>query len=270
MNKTEEHKIKSNARRKALKTILSGVGALAAYNSFPTNWSKPIIEQVFLPAHAATSGAGPLALSNRLWATTLGGDQTSTQIPIIVSGRVTPPGSSLLATIVATPEGGGNEVTLTTLTDANGNYVEWLTITGGPGITRINISSTVEGVDGVALTSIWVTDCRMPGDEVDLRIVLGADSPAEAQIIYEGSVLTHSLQHADISEFVDWTITLADTNGGDHMISIAFDRLVTGAVRIYVTGRVGGFNEGFGLSNKTTGEVYFNSCFSEGTGTITY
>lgn len=44
-------------RRKALKTIVGGVTALAAYNVLPSKWGTPIIEQIFLPAHAATSGA---------------------------------------------------------------------------------------------------------------------------------------------------------------------------------------------------------------------
>lgn len=43
-------------RRKAIKLIATGVTAIAAYNILPTTWNKPIIEQVFLPAHAATSG----------------------------------------------------------------------------------------------------------------------------------------------------------------------------------------------------------------------
>ena len=46
----------NSSRRRAVKTIASGVGALAAYHVLPVNWTKPIIEQVFLPAHAAVSG----------------------------------------------------------------------------------------------------------------------------------------------------------------------------------------------------------------------
>ncbi len=51
-----ENELQSSGRRKAIKNIVVGVGALTAYHVMPTNWSKPIIEQVFLPAHAATSG----------------------------------------------------------------------------------------------------------------------------------------------------------------------------------------------------------------------
>ena len=47
----------SPSRRKAVKTIVGGTAALAAYNVLPAKWGTPIIEQVFLPAHAQTSGS---------------------------------------------------------------------------------------------------------------------------------------------------------------------------------------------------------------------
>lgn len=47
---------KNITRRKAVKAIAGGVSALAAYHTLPVNWSKPVIEQIFLPAHAQTSG----------------------------------------------------------------------------------------------------------------------------------------------------------------------------------------------------------------------
>jgi len=52
----EDITLEDAGRRKAVKTIVGGVTALAAYNVFPSKWGTPIIEQVFLPAHAATSG----------------------------------------------------------------------------------------------------------------------------------------------------------------------------------------------------------------------
>lgn len=48
--------LQSSGRRKAVKTLVSGVVAISAYHALPTKWGAPIIEQVFLPAHAATSG----------------------------------------------------------------------------------------------------------------------------------------------------------------------------------------------------------------------
>lgn len=55
--KNQENKsIKNVSRRNAIKTIVGGVSAIAAYNFLPVQWSKPYVESVFLPAHAATSG----------------------------------------------------------------------------------------------------------------------------------------------------------------------------------------------------------------------
>ena len=45
-------------RRKAVKTIAGGITALAAYHTLPAKWEKPILESIFLPAHAQTSGNG--------------------------------------------------------------------------------------------------------------------------------------------------------------------------------------------------------------------
>lgn len=42
-------------RRKALKTILAGGGAVATSLSLPKQWTRPIVEAVIVPAHAAAS-----------------------------------------------------------------------------------------------------------------------------------------------------------------------------------------------------------------------
>lgn len=49
--KDDEH----NSRRDALKTIALGSGTIATAASLPTSWTKPILNQVMLPAHAQTS-----------------------------------------------------------------------------------------------------------------------------------------------------------------------------------------------------------------------
>ncbi len=47
---------KSNeSRRKLLKSIAAGSGAVVAGKSLPESWSKPIVDSVMLPAHAATT-----------------------------------------------------------------------------------------------------------------------------------------------------------------------------------------------------------------------
>jgi hypothetical protein len=51
---------KSNdSRRKLLKSIAAGSGAIVAGKSLPENWTKPVIDSVVLPAHANTSPEPP-------------------------------------------------------------------------------------------------------------------------------------------------------------------------------------------------------------------
>jgi len=42
-------------RRKLLKSIAAGSGAIIAGKSLPESWSKPVVDSVMLPAHAQTS-----------------------------------------------------------------------------------------------------------------------------------------------------------------------------------------------------------------------
>jgi hypothetical protein len=47
---------KSNdSRRKLLKSIAVGSGAVVAGKSMPESWSKPVVNAVMLPAHAETT-----------------------------------------------------------------------------------------------------------------------------------------------------------------------------------------------------------------------
>ena len=46
----------SESRRKLLKSIAAGRGAIVAGKSLPENWTKPVVDSVLLPAHAQTSG----------------------------------------------------------------------------------------------------------------------------------------------------------------------------------------------------------------------
>ncbi|BHH84820.1 hypothetical protein [Desulforhopalus sp. 52FAK] len=92
--------LENTSRRKAVKTIVGGVTALAAYNMMPAKWGTPIIEQVFLPAHAATSGGSiinNLAVEYRL------GDSTTKNITVKVSGFVNPATAGVPVKIVLTP-----------------------------------------------------------------------------------------------------------------------------------------------------------------------
>ena len=52
---SEKLENKSNARRKLLKGIAAGSGAVIAGKTLPESWSRPVIDSVMLPAHAQTS-----------------------------------------------------------------------------------------------------------------------------------------------------------------------------------------------------------------------
>lgn len=86
------------SRRKAVKTIVGSTAAIAAYNLMPAKWGTPVIESVFLPAHAATSGSGVI---ENLAVQYIQGDETTESVVINISGQVTPPvaGQSVILTI---------------------------------------------------------------------------------------------------------------------------------------------------------------------------
>jgi len=52
-----EDEQKENKRRKLLRSIAAGSGAVIAGRSLPDSWSRPVVDSVMLPAHAQTSGA---------------------------------------------------------------------------------------------------------------------------------------------------------------------------------------------------------------------
>ena len=47
------------SRRKLLKSIAAGSGAIVAGKSLPESWSRPVVDSVMLPAHAQTSTETP-------------------------------------------------------------------------------------------------------------------------------------------------------------------------------------------------------------------
>lgn len=46
---------KKEARRKLLKSIVAGSGAITVGKVLPESWSRPVVDSVMLPAHAQTS-----------------------------------------------------------------------------------------------------------------------------------------------------------------------------------------------------------------------
>lgn len=138
--------VEDPGRRKMVKTIVGGVTAVAAYNLLPAQWDRPYVESVFLPAHAATSGA---SLNDPCTVTIVSGNQSSANVEVRVTGFVTPATGDLPATIVVTPIGAGSAVSANTTTAADGTFTADVTV-AGPGITSVNVVTTVTGADGSA------------------------------------------------------------------------------------------------------------------------
>lgn len=92
---------KSNdSRRKLLKSLAAGSGAVVAGKGIPESWSKPVINSVMLPAHAATTDdtgslpTGTVVCSSLV--VTSGSRCSPGQISFYVSGAVSASdGSSL-------------------------------------------------------------------------------------------------------------------------------------------------------------------------------
>lgn len=142
------------SRRTALRDLLVGAGVLTAYHAMPSKWSQPIIDQIILPAHAATSGS---TLKDPCEVSVTKGTTGSSSVTVRVDGFVTPPTGNLPTAIVATPTGGsGGPVTVNTITAADGTFGALMTIPGGPGITMVTVVTTVTGASGSATCSVEV------------------------------------------------------------------------------------------------------------------
>lgn len=143
------------SRRCAMRKIALGLGVLAGYSVLPESWTSPIIGQIIVPAHAATSGSSlhdPCSVEQR------SGDQKSETITIKVTGFITPPVGNLPVVIVATATGGSNQVVEgRTQTLPDGTFEAYITVGGGPGITSIGVTTTVTGADGTARCSVNIT-----------------------------------------------------------------------------------------------------------------
>jgi hypothetical protein len=152
--------IKSVSRRKVVKQIVGGVSALAAYNMLPARWDKPVIEQIFLPVHAAVSG---ITLSDPCTAELVSGNQETSIDVIRASGFVTPPVGGLDVTIVATPNGGsGGPISVATTTASDGTFSAEITMVGGPGIVGVGVTTTVSGATGAAHCPVGIPPADHP------------------------------------------------------------------------------------------------------------
>lgn len=155
------------SRRRLVKGLIGGVSALGAYYALPVKWSTPILEEIVLPAHAQTSAGDIDGLFRDPCAITLSsGNTTSSSVSIRVDGFITAPIGGIATQIIATPRGAGNPETVDTATQPDGTFGADITITGGPGITDIDVRTTVDGAETAANCSISL-DVPDPGPGPD-------------------------------------------------------------------------------------------------------
>ncbi|XCN73193.1 MAG: hypothetical protein Q3M24_00060 [Candidatus Electrothrix aestuarii] len=81
---------KSPLRRKTIKTLAVGVGALAGSTVLPDKWVTPIIQGIALPAHAQTSAPGVTFCSGRHELTLVEGHSGTDEMTIEANGCITP------------------------------------------------------------------------------------------------------------------------------------------------------------------------------------
>ncbi len=82
-------------RRKTIKKLAVGVGALAGYSVLPAQWIKPIVGQIVLPAHAQTSGMTITWFT----LTIIEGHQGSDTLTVRAAGGIAPPTANQTITI---------------------------------------------------------------------------------------------------------------------------------------------------------------------------
>lgn len=167
--------IENKSRRKAVKTIVSGATVLAAYHVLPTSWNRPIIESIFLPAHAATSGT---SLHDPCEVSWVDGHQDSNTVVIRVTGYVTPPTAGLATKIVATGNPDATATaTVNTTTAADGTFSATMTLTTATGLGSVNVTTTVDGADGAANCSVNIPQRSGPPADVTAPSKIGESFP---------------------------------------------------------------------------------------------
>lgn len=99
MDKADNRDHVNKGRRKAIRQIALGVGTLAGVSILPETWTRPIIGQIIIPAHAATSGAIVSSMSAE-WRQ---GDATTNTVIVKISGYISPTMAGQTVTVTATP-----------------------------------------------------------------------------------------------------------------------------------------------------------------------
>lgn len=120
-----KNSVTSQDRRKAIKKIAVGVGVVTGYSVLPEKWTKPIVGQMVLPAHAETSGV-PQAQAAPATTTTPAATTPDTTTPAATTPDTTTPATT-------TGDGTYNSseaFTLKSYSVTGGKQFTWLANTG--------------------------------------------------------------------------------------------------------------------------------------------
>lgn len=132
-------------RRTAVKRIVGGFAALTAYHVLPVSWDTPIVDQIFLPAHAATSSVTTSVLTEISWSLTFAIAAAGGEDYNIV---YTAPGAASATTVRLNAPG----VRTVTFQTEPGTQIQLHLFAGG-----LDLNRNVNGVDaGAAIAAVIV------------------------------------------------------------------------------------------------------------------
>jgi len=154
-----EDKKSIESRRKLLKSIAAGSGAIIAGKSLPENWTKPVVDSVILPVHAQTSCT--LSMS----ATSTAPYSTSPPGPDVTVGT----GGTITTTVTPAPAD-GEMVLIEAFIDGAFNSSASVPMTGGVASAPFTVTLPglieLRGTYDCAVTSIYFTAIPAPGPAI--------------------------------------------------------------------------------------------------------
>ena len=162
--------LENKGRRKVVKGIVCGVTAFAAYHALPVRWGTPIIEQVFLPAHAATSAMVQGDFSGNLTINVTGGTQLEQRKNDFIADL----GNSLSNFLVSEAQAFPATITQLWCVSIEGDTATWIGNTDAPS-GRVTISgsatATLEVISGNEHYFLRLLDYTNDTIQVEVRLV---------------------------------------------------------------------------------------------------
>jgi hypothetical protein len=171
------------SRRKMLKSMAAGSGAVIAGKSMPDEWAKPMVDSVLLPVHAQTSGPTSCTVSGNVAGTH--------QNPIfdgIDNGLDNPPSFNfgpyaIPGDYVANDQTNGTITAIPTISVTPGvtDTFSLTTVVNGAGVVNpgTNLSQTgvtPDPVNGAIVFNSIETDPDWSGDNVNVAMTLTPDN----------------------------------------------------------------------------------------------